>query len=85
MNDENAILFDDEVNNRNEWNGIAYDVNNILEVLGNLVWFLSFLFDPYNCPLLVVGVRRPGDCTNYTKIPEVKDKSLFILTIAQAL
>ena len=36
MNDKNAILFDDEVNNRNEWNGIAYDVNNILEVLKGL-------------------------------------------------
>ncbi len=32
-NDENAILFDDEVNNRNDWNGVAYDVNEIIEVL----------------------------------------------------
>ena len=33
------ILFDDEENNRTEWEnkgGIAYDVNNILEVLKNL-------------------------------------------------
>lgn len=29
----NGILFDDEIGNRNEWNGIAYDVDNILEVL----------------------------------------------------
>lgn len=35
-NDENAVLFDDEVNNRNEWNGIAYDVNEIIEVLKRL-------------------------------------------------
>ena len=27
------ILFDDEEHNRNNWNGIAYDVNDILEVL----------------------------------------------------
>ena len=27
------ILFDDEEQNRNNWNGIAYDVNDILEVL----------------------------------------------------
>lgn len=31
----NGILFDDEEKNRNNWNGIAYDVNNILEVLRN--------------------------------------------------
>ena len=30
-----GILFDDEERNRNNWNGIAYDVNNILEVLRN--------------------------------------------------
>lgn len=29
----NAILFDDEEKNRKEWKGIAYDVENILEVL----------------------------------------------------
>lgn len=28
-----GILFDDEVGNRESWNGIAYDVNNILEIL----------------------------------------------------
>ena len=28
-----GILFDDEKNNRDNWNGIAYDVNNILETL----------------------------------------------------
>lgn len=27
------ILFDDEMPNRNQWNGIAYDVNNIIEIL----------------------------------------------------
>ena len=32
----NGILFDDEENNRNEWAGIAYDVNNIIEILKNL-------------------------------------------------
>ena len=31
-----GILFDDEERNRAEWNGTAYDVNNILEVLRNL-------------------------------------------------
>lgn len=32
----NGILFDDEIGNRNEWNGIAYDVENILGVLRTL-------------------------------------------------
>lgn len=32
----NGILFDDEIQNRKNWNGIAYDVNNILEILKNL-------------------------------------------------
>ena len=32
----NGILFDDEEKNRIEWNGTAYNVNNILEVLRNL-------------------------------------------------
>lgn len=32
----NGILFDDEERNRKEWNGIAYDVNNIIEVLKGL-------------------------------------------------
>lgn len=31
-----GILFDDEKQNRDNWNGIAYDVGNILEVLKNL-------------------------------------------------
>jgi hypothetical protein len=30
------ILFDDEEQNRENWNGIAYDVENILEILKNL-------------------------------------------------
>lgn len=30
------ILFDDEEKNRKNWGGIAYNVNNILEVLGGL-------------------------------------------------
>ena len=30
---ENAILFDDEERNRNDWRGVAYDVQNILEIL----------------------------------------------------
>lgn len=30
------ILFDDEEHNRNNWTGIAYDVENIMEVLKNL-------------------------------------------------
>lgn len=33
MNNSNDILFDDEEPNRNEWKGIAYDVNNIIEIL----------------------------------------------------
>lgn len=32
----NGILFDDEKQNRDAWNGIAYDVQNILEILQNL-------------------------------------------------
>ena len=31
-----GILFDDEVQNRDNWNGVAYDVNNIIEVLKGL-------------------------------------------------
>lgn len=31
-----GILFDDEEPNRNAWNGVAYDVNNIIEILKNL-------------------------------------------------
>ena len=34
---ENAILFDDEIKNRENWNGTAYDVENILEILKNLL------------------------------------------------
>ena len=30
---ENVILFDDEERNRKEWRGVAYDVENILEIL----------------------------------------------------
>ena len=30
---ENDILFDDEIGNRNEWTGQAFDVQNILEIL----------------------------------------------------
>lgn len=30
------ILFDDEERNRSNWTGIAYDVNNIIEILKNL-------------------------------------------------
>jgi hypothetical protein len=30
---ENDILFDDEEKNRNDWSGIAYDVNEIIEIL----------------------------------------------------
>lgn len=33
QNGRNGILFDDEAKNRNEWDGIAYDVQNIIEVL----------------------------------------------------
>ena len=31
-----GILFADEVQNRDNWNGVAYDVNNIIEVLKGL-------------------------------------------------
>ena len=34
--DENDILFDDEQHNRIEWNGTAYNVHNIIEVLKGL-------------------------------------------------
>jgi hypothetical protein len=33
---ENDILFDDEIGNRENWSGRAYDVNNILGVLARL-------------------------------------------------
>lgn len=32
----NDILFDDEIGNRTAWNGIAYDVNNIIKILKTL-------------------------------------------------
>lgn len=31
------ILFDDEIGNRENWNGIAYDEKNILKILKNLL------------------------------------------------
>ena len=34
---ETDILFDDEIKNRENWNGTAYDVENILEILKNLL------------------------------------------------
>lgn len=33
----NGILFDDEDNNREEWNGTAFDVNNITQILKHLI------------------------------------------------
>lgn len=36
QNGRNGILFDDEIQNRENWRGIAYDVNEILKVLGGL-------------------------------------------------
>ena len=30
---QGGILFDDEERNRNEWNGTAFDVDNIIEIL----------------------------------------------------
>lgn len=36
QNGRNGILFDDEEQNRNAWNGKAYDVDNIIEVLKGL-------------------------------------------------
>ena len=33
----NGILFDDEAPNREEWKGTAYDVDNIIEILKNLL------------------------------------------------
>lgn len=35
-NEMNGILFDDELKNRDEWKGTAYDVNQILAVLKRL-------------------------------------------------
>ena len=36
VRDKNGILFDDELNNRLEWRGVAYDVHNILSTLSAL-------------------------------------------------
>lgn len=36
VNDPSGILFDDEENNRIEWRGTAFDVNNIIEILRGL-------------------------------------------------
>lgn len=33
VNIQGGILFDDEEKNRTEWNGIAFDVDNIIEIL----------------------------------------------------
>ena len=33
VKDKNGILFDDEEPNRANWKGVAYDVNEIIEVL----------------------------------------------------
>ena len=33
VNDRNGILFDDEEQNRTEWKGEAFDVDNIIEIL----------------------------------------------------
>ena len=35
-NGRNGILFDDEIKNRQNWNGNAYDVDNIIAILRNL-------------------------------------------------
>lgn len=36
-----GILFDDEIQNRVNWTGTAYDVNNIIEILKGLCWPLG--------------------------------------------
>ena len=36
VNFPNGILFDDEEHNRETWQGVAHDVNNILEILKGL-------------------------------------------------
>lgn len=38
------ILFDDEENNRNNWKGTAYDVDNIIEILKEMVAQSTILF-----------------------------------------
>ena len=37
VNFPEGILFDDEELNRNNWKGTAFDVDNILEILANLI------------------------------------------------
>lgn len=37
VNIKDSILFDDEEENRENWKGIAYDVNNIIEILKKLL------------------------------------------------
>lgn len=37
VNNPKGILFDDEKYNRDTWDGVAYDVDNIIEVLKGLV------------------------------------------------
>lgn len=37
VRDKNGILFDDEEKNRMEWLGVAYDVDNIIEILKRLL------------------------------------------------
>ena len=37
QNGRNGILFDDEIKNRENWNGEAYDVNNIIEILKGII------------------------------------------------
>lgn len=33
----NGILFDDELNNRNKWNGVSYDETNLIKKLRSLL------------------------------------------------
>ena len=37
VEDKNGILFDDEEPNRNEWKGVAHDVDNIIEILKGII------------------------------------------------
>ena len=37
VNNPKGILFDDEAPNREKWTGTAYDVNNIIEILKEIV------------------------------------------------
>lgn len=36
QNHGNGVLFDDEKPNRDNWNGVAYDEKNIIEILKNM-------------------------------------------------